>query len=56
MDNPGSQDSRGISQQIINNYVKYSVGGDIKKMQFLIVAAYNSLTEDRGTYLINYFN
>ena len=56
MDNPGDNDSRGITQQILNSYVKYKLGDNIDELQVLIVVSYSSLSDSNATTLVSYLN
>ena len=56
VDNPGDSDSRGISQQILNSYIKAYLGEHIGEMQFVIITSYSALEDDNGTNLVKYLN
>ena len=56
VDNPGDSDSRGISQKILNSYIKSFLGRKIGEIQILILFPYSTIEEINGTTFNNYIN
>ena len=56
VDNPGDSDSRGISQQFLNSYIKSFLGRKIGEIQILILFPYSTIEETNGTTFRDYLN
>ena len=56
VDNPGDSDSRGISQQFLNSYIKSFLGRKIERIQIMILFPYSTIEETNGTTFRVYIN